>query len=113
MIYYIVFYQVYFVKDKEVPEHTEDMATSSGIFEEEYHNGKRCVSYIRLCIYDVHTEERGEGGGLGYCHVFTDSTVFKQYFCSLLQMEGCRTTKVVSFCRHHKCITPIFKTSKK
>lgn len=64
MIHYIVFYQVYFVKDKEVQEHTEDMATSSGTFEEEYHNGKRCISYIRPCIYDVHTEGGVKEGGL-------------------------------------------------
>ena len=64
MIHYIVFYQVYFVKGKEVQEHTEEMATSSGTFEEEYHNGTRYISYIRLCIYDVHTKGGVKEGGL-------------------------------------------------
>ena len=47
-----------------------------------------------------------EGGweGLRICHAFMDSIAFKQ---EIFGCGVCVVTKLVIFCRSHKCMTPI------
>ena len=56
-----------------------------------------------LYIYDNHRIGRGQV--LKMCHVFADSIVFEQFYCSFFQAVEAGVKKLIIFCGCHKWMT--------